>query len=139
MFYISFRIVNNTADAEDAVNETFLGLFNNYFNVRNIKYYLITSIKNTSYNILKRIKKESHLSIEDNNIDIADINQQNEIDSFFDELRQFLSQEEIDIISYHLIYNLSFSDIAKNTGVSRFSIAGKYRRAIAKIKEYYER
>jgi len=138
LFYISFRIVNNSADAEDAVNETFLSLFNNYFNVRNIKYYLITSVKNTSYNILKRNKKEDYLSL-DENIEASDINQQNQINIFFDELKKDLTQEEIDIITYHLVYNLSFTDIANNSNVSRFAIAGKYRRAIEKIKKKYER
>ena len=139
LFYISFGIVNNTADAEDAVNETFLGLFNNYFNVKNIKYYLITSVKNTSYNIYKKRKNDIHLSLEDNNIEIEDINQRNKIDEFFNEIKSFITNEELDIIVCHLIYNLSFSDIARDKNKSRFSVAGKYRRSIAKIKKYYER
>ena len=137
LFYISFRIVNNVSDAEDAVNEAFLNFFNNYYEVKNIKYYLVTSVKNISYNILIKKNKQNIISIEENNIILEDPSSNSGINNLLDDFRVFLNEEEIEILLDHIIYCMTFTDIAKQRNKTRFSVASKYRRIIEKIKLYY--
>lgn len=138
LFYISFRIVENASDAEDAVNEAFLNFFNNYYDIKNKKYYLVSSVKNISYNILQKRKNVKYISIEDNNIDVEDKNQELLINSFYYDLKSFLSDEEIDILFDHVIYSLTFSEIAKMRNTTKFSISSKYRRIKEKVKKHFK-
>ncbi len=138
LFYISFHIVKNTSDAEDAVNEAFLYFFNNYYDIRNKKYYLVTTVKNISYNIIQKNINTKYISIEDSNIDIVDKNQELLTNSFYHDLKSFLTDEEIDILFDHVIYSLTFSEIAKMRNTTKFSISSKYHRIKEKVKNYFK-
>lgn len=137
LFYISFRVVNNVSDAEDAVNEAFLNFFNNYYEVKNVKYYLVSSVRNISYNILIKKNKENIISIDEKNIDVIDNSSNLGIDQLINDFKMFLNDEEIDILIDHIIYCMTFSEIARYKNKTRFSIASKYRRIIQKIKNNY--
>lgn len=137
LFFISYRIVNNVSDAEDIVNEAFLNFFNNYYDVRNKKYYLVTSVKNMSYNLLQKKNKENLLTIDLQESNIEDPYSSSNIDHLINDFRSFLTSEEIEILLDHIIYCMTFTEIAKSKNKSRFSVASKYRRIIDKIKKYY--
>ena len=55
------------------------------------------------------------------------------------DMRQVLSQEEIEIIIYHLYENNSFIDIAAIKKTSSNTIKSKYFRALKKYREYIEK
>ena len=61
VYYVSFQITNNQMDSEDIVNETFLKLFENRFNLKNkksVKYFLLETSKNLSLNLKKREERK---------------------------------------------------------------------------------
>lgn len=137
LFYISYRIVNNVLDAEDAVNEAFLKFFNNYYDVKNQKYFLVTTVRNLSINIYNQKKKQNSMSIEGENLVISDNSSLNGVNQLIDDFRLFLDEEEIGILLDHIIYCMTFSEIAKNKRKTKHSIASKYRRILDKIKKNY--
>ena len=60
-------------------------------------------------------------------------------EEYIEEFKKFLSIEEVEIIVDHLVFEYTFKEIAASRGVSLFAISSKYKRAIDKLKKYYER
>ena len=138
IFYISFKIVKRRDIAEEITNETFLRFFNHLFQIdekKNLKYLLVTIAKNLSLNEIKRANKELVL---DNELILS----VNEVSSNWEEVispfKKYLLEEEIDIITYHFVYNYSFREIAELKNVTTNSITSKYHRAIKKMRNYYQ-
>ena len=67
VYFVSFDILKNQEDAKDITNETFMQFFINKNKIRNykkIKYYLLTTCKNLSINLLKKNNKYEQLDNE---------------------------------------------------------------------------
>lgn len=140
---IAFNIAKYIPEKEiiqDLVNETYLIFFNNADKVtRNIKNYLIITSKNLTINYLNKNKSTIMLNEEalydvEKNITLND-----NIKTLLLDMRQVLSQEEIEIIIYYLYENNSFIDIAAIKKTSSNTIKSKYFRALKKYREYIEK
>ena len=77
------------------------------------------------------------MSIEGENLVISDNSSLNGVNQLIDDFRLFLDEEEIEILLDHIIYCMTFSEIAKNKRKTKHSIASKYRRILDKIKKNY--
>lgn len=140
---IAFNIAKYIPEKEiiqDLVNETYLSFFNNADKVnRNIKNYLINTSKNLTINYLNKNKNNLVLN-EETLYDVEkNISLNNNIKTLLLDMRQVLSQEEIEIIIYHLFENNSFIDIAAIKKVSSNTIKTKYFRALKKYREHIEK
>ena len=137
VFYVSFKIVRNNEDAKDITNETFLKFYNEKSNIRNyekIKYYLVSTSKNLSLNLIEKRKREK---IEEESKFISETKR----DYFWDYIEKFkgfLDENEIDIVVYHILYDFTFKEIARFNNVSVNSMTSKYKRIIDKIRKHYE-
>ena len=138
MFYIALKEVRNKEDAEDIVSFTFLEFFyhkNDLKDGSGLKYYLISSVKNACYDLLKRRQRVELLK--------GDIAVETSIDKEFEEriavFKKFLDEEEIEYIILHTLYGFTFKEIAIDKNVSTDVISSKYYRAIKKAKEYYKK
>lgn len=132
--YVSFKIVRRNDIADDITQEVFIRFFNNLQSTQfsNIKYWLVTVAKNLSLNYIKA--KDSQVI--QNNEDI--INKEattGNIKEMINQIKQTLSEEEVDIIIMHLIFNYTFREIAAEKGISANAVYGKYRRAVKKFKK----
>ncbi len=63
MYYVSYAILQNSSDAEDIVHDTFVTLTNHLSRMMNNPphknwNYILTIVKNKSYNLYKRRKRE---------------------------------------------------------------------------------
>lgn len=137
VFYVILQIVKDNDLALELTNETFTNFFINKDNIntsKNVKYYLVTTGKNLAIN---RMKKDSRIvELSDNYT--YELNEIDDFDSYIEKFKDFLNQEEIDLIVFHLLYDFSFKEIARNKNVSINVISSKYKRAIDKIKKYYK-
>ncbi len=136
VYFVSFDILKNQEDVKDITNETFMQFFINKNKIRNykkIKYYLLTTCKNLSINLLKKNNKYEQLDNE-----IACFDQKNEFNTYIDKFKEYLNEEELELIIYKFLYDFTFKDIANEQGVSIDSISSKYKRTLDKVKKHYK-
>lgn len=137
VFYVILQIVKDNDLALELTNETFTNFFINKDNInssKNVKYYLVTTGKNLAIN---RMKKDSRIVELSDNYTYEE-KKTDDFDTYIEKFKEFLNKEEIDVIVYHLLYDFSFKEIARNKNVSINVISSKYKRAIDKIKKYYK-
>ena len=138
VFYVSLQIVKDNDIAKDITNETFYKFYQNKENIdseKNIKYYLTTISKNLSLNYLSLMKREEPL---DENIMYND-EKTDHFNDYIEKFKEFLNEEEIDLIVYHLLYGFTFKDLAMMKSVTTDVISSKYRRTLIKIRKNYKK
>ena len=76
MYYTAYRILQNRADAEDIVHETFLTLTENLVKImgdppQKNRNYILTIVKNKCYNLYKKKKREIDADMEQERPDLV--------------------------------------------------------------------
>ena len=134
--FIISKYINKREDIEELVNDVFISfskiILKNEIN--NIKYYLVTQAKNVSINFLKSKNNNIDLVYEDKYIDNMYITNSKYYE-LINEMKQSLSDEEINIILLHTIYNYSFDELSKKLNKPLQTIATTYRRAVKKYNK----
>lgn len=144
VYYVSLQIVKEKEAAEDIANEAFLKFFNNKENVtlnyQSIKYYLVETSKNLSLNYIKVSKRYTEYDDEigSESETKTKVEQINDFNRYVEQFKDFLNEEEIDLIVMHLLYDFSFKEIAEQRNVSINVISSKYKRTIDKVKKHYK-
>ena len=68
LYKFSFSILHSSEFAEEAVNDVFLNIWqkrSSLKNIENLRNYLFTSTKNTSFNYLSKFRKERNTTLDD--------------------------------------------------------------------------
>ena len=124
---VAYNILKDTSLAEDAVHETFFALARNMNKISGknciqIRNYLIIIVKNASYKIYNKDKKE--ISIDEIDYNIQDI-QNIELDiedkiaqKKLMELIKSLDDKYADVLILKYFYDLQDKEIAKSLGIS---------------------
>lgn len=137
VYYVALKIVKDKSLAEEITNETFLNFFLNKDKIdscKNIKYYLVTTSKNLAINNYKYQERLVEFSTDI----VAENKTYDHFKDYIDRFKDFLDEQEIDLIVLHLLYDYSFKEIANQYNVSINVISSKYRRVIKKVKQYYK-
>ena len=123
----------NEHDAIEIVDDVFISFFNKLLKekkceIKNIKQYLCTSIKNAAIKEANERKKIIPYNDE--------IGYQKEDDSLFliENMLAGLNKEEQFIITEHILLDRKFKDIANELKKPLFTVTSIYRRGIIKIK-----
>lgn len=123
----------NEHDAIEIVDDVFVSFFNRLLKekkceIKNIKQYLCTSIKNAAIKEANERKKIIPYNDE--------IDYQKEDDSLFliENMLAGLNKEEQFIITEHVLLDRKFKDIANELKKPLFTVTSIYRRGIIKIK-----
>lgn len=138
--YIIAKYVIDSNDVDDLIMEVFLDFYKIMFKskIKNIKYYLITMAKNKALSYLKT-KQKLDIVYDDDIVYNAVDEDNSKYDLLINDLKKFLSEDEISIIILHIMYDYSFKEIAKKEGKSINTIKTKYYRSIEKVKEINEK
>ena len=130
VYFIVAQYVDNQLDIEEICNDVFLNFFNHLdkIKVKNIKYYLVTSAKNTSLNFLRK-EKYQYIPIKKE----VEISEKNKIICCF--LNDCLDEDEKWIIFEHLYLNKPLRLIAKEKNINPNTLKSRYRRILIKLKE----
>lgn len=136
VYFIIIKYIKNTDDVKDLVQDTFIGFYNNLKNdIRNIKYYLTTSAKNKAINFVRQQNKvifddefifKTEGKAKEINIEYQEIIKKMEV---------ILISVEIEIILQHVIYDLTFKEIAIKYNMNLNTVISIYNRAIKKFKK----
>lgn len=138
VYYLSLRIVRRNSVAQELTNETFLQLYrhrNSLDGDKNIKYYLTTTVKNLSLNHVKHQKSELPL---DESISYEPVISDDDFASYIHKFKEYLTEEEVELVVLHLFYDFSFREIAKEKSVSVNAVSSKFKRTLDKLKKHYK-
>ncbi|WP_395372879.1 RNA polymerase sigma factor [Marinicella sp. W31] len=134
LYVVAITITKNRVYAEDAVHEALIAVAETSTRPKNLKAYLFKVVRTKAFYILKKSKTadinlESILDFEcvsgeDQYLYKQIIEQVNQLD--------FESQQAI---TMKLLSGLTFKEIAETTDTSINTIASRYRRGLASIKE----
>lgn len=144
-FRIALRFVENKADAEDMVQETYVKLWqkrNNLEIIENADSFAITVLKNTCLDFLKRAKPEM-LQIYDENLSSSNslsvnIENKDKLKHVQDILNRLPFQQKL-LIQLRHWDNLSDEEIENVTGLTRGNIKVSISRARKTIKELFQK
>ena len=142
--YCIMQYVTIKEDVEEIADDTFISLYNNRESLdenKNLKYFIITIAKNKAISFIRR--KDNDIIPLDESIDTPIEENIDNSEELLGKLRNVLSDEELFILSSHLIYGYSFIEIANMKNMSINTVTTKYRRLLKKAskelsKEDYE-
>lgn len=149
MYNISFNILRDKFDAEEAVAQTFLKIIDNIEKILNlpcpqIEPYCVIILKNETINIIRKRKKMVH--IED--VDYLDHNHGNynleeEYLKTADKEKllaciNMLSDEDKNLIYLRFIYEMGFKQIADLMGITEEAAKKRGQRILKRLRLYYE-
>jgi RNA polymerase sigma-70 factor (ECF subfamily) len=131
--YASFLLADPVA-AEDAVHQVFTAVLKNPPRLDDGAHYLRRAVRNECYSHLRRRKRsdptDSCALLEP----VADDVPADERIALERAIRQ-LSPEQREVIHLHVFEGLTFREIAEATDTSINTIAGRYRYALAALKQ----
>ncbi|MCH5180371.1 MAG: sigma-70 family RNA polymerase sigma factor [Erysipelotrichales bacterium] len=136
VYYVSLKIVKDKDAAKDITNETFLKFFeskNTIKDIKKVKSYLTSISKNLSLNHLK--DQERRVSFDE---EIIEEQRYDDFENYISKFKEYLDEEEIDLIVYHLLYDFSFKEIALKNNTTTSSVSSKYQRAIIKVRKHFK-
>lgn len=139
VYFIISGYIKNPLDIEELVDDVFLNFYKkiptNTFS--NIKYYLTTSAKNTSINFVKSKSHHNYIFDETCIFSCIDKNLSNDLfEDYIIDMKQYLTNQEIEIILQHAVYDETFKSLACKFKTKTSTIASKYTRAIRKFKQH---
>lgn len=132
--FVISKYIKDKEIIKDITQDVFLNYIENENKVFNIQKYLATTAK---YMSLKYLKKNNQMDLDSIDEEVLYSNNKSNIEYnlIIDEFKEFLSNEEIDIIILHIVYNYTFKEISLTKKIKLNSIKSIYRRAIIKCKE----
>ncbi len=135
--YIISKYVGNKEDIEELTNDVFVKFSRVLFTIEycSIKQYLATQAKNSAIDFLRKNTPQKQIEyVEEVVFGEADEDKllYNEL---LDDMKKYLSEEEINIILLHAVYGYSFVEIAKRFGRPVTTVKSTYHRAIKKYRK----
>lgn len=136
MFALAFSVLKNYADAEDAMQETFLKVIQSIHSYRsngNARAWLLSITRNTAIDLLR--KKKDEFCIED----VSAICKEEKSSDFADKLiieEALMTLERIDreIIVLKIVSGLKFGEISEIVGLPLSTVQKRCQRALKKLK-----
>ncbi len=149
MYNISFNILRDKFDAEEALAQTFLKVIDNIEKISKlpcpqIEPYCVTILKNESINIIRKRKKIVHVE----NVDYfdhgdGDYNTEEEYLKTANKEKLLtcvsrLSGEEKNLIYLRFVHDMGFKHIAELMGITEEAAKKRGQRILKKLRLYYD-
>lgn len=149
MYNISFNILRNKFDAEEAVGQTFLKIIDNIEKISNlpcpqIEPYCVIILKNESINIIRKRKKIVHVEDVDYfDHENGDYNIEEEYLETVNKDKLLicvnrLSDEEKNLIHLRFVHEMKFKYIAELLEITEEAAKKRGQRILKKLRLYYE-
>ncbi len=132
----AWNITKNQTEAEDAVHAAFLAMANRCEQPVDPKLYAYRSVRNSALNIRRANGRSARFrrSLASNEEAIDNrTGRQNGAD--LEDMLRALPDEAREVVELHLHSNLTFREIGALTETPTQTIASRYRRAIARLRE----
>lgn len=149
MYSISFNILRNKFDTEEAVAQTFLKIIDNIEKISalpcpQIEPYCVIILKNETMNIIRKRKKTVHID------DVDYFNHSDECHDIEEEYLETvdkeklrscvnrLSDDEKNFVYLRFVNEMKFKDISGLLGITEEVAKKRSQRILKKLRLYYE-
>ena len=133
--YHVYEIVRNNEDAEELTQDVFVKVFDKieqYNEKHSFATWLINIAKHTAIDHLRKKRPNIEL-VED--ASILESKEESFCGELDDKMRALLSEEEYIVVTYRIYFDQKFTEIAKMLKTSTATVAGKYYKAILRLKK----
>ena len=147
MYNVAYKVLGNSTDAEDALQEAFIRMMQNIEKIKNIPCpkrvpYCVIIVKNVSKNMLR--SRKLHINIDEIGDLAADASPDPE-DEFYAKVdAEYLVQsidklrgQDRDMLLMKWAKEMGYSEISTALGISEDAAAKRGQRALKKLKEIY--
>lgn len=133
VYFTIKNIINDDELVKDLMQDTYIKFLNNLdkYQNDNLNAYLTLMARNIAINEYNRRKREV---IDADYIDHLNEEKTSPDQSIF-RILELLSEEEREIVLYHIVENLKFKDIARIVDKSLGTVLWIYNKAIKKLQE----
>ena len=144
VYYVIIKIINIPTIAEEILNDTFLILYQHWHQIRDkkkIKSYLTTTAKRLAIKQAIAYKEDNEnldYSFEVENLKYDNISYHNSFNELIDKFKNYLSDEDLDILIKSIYFKYKIKEIAKEKDVNIFTMTSRIRRLKVKLRKYYE-
>lgn len=140
VYFNAYSILNNSEDAEDVMQNTFIKLMKNIEAINddsNLKQLLSKMSKNEAIDLYR--KKVNRKEVYDESLmnSLKSNDNKNDFDLIIT-LNNLLEKSEAEIVVKKIVYDYSFKEIALEANNSIGIIQAKYYKALEKLKSYYK-
>ena len=140
MYALALSILKNTADAEDALQETFVKVvqrIDTYREGGNARAWLLSITRNVAIDMVR--KRKTTVSVEDPTVLETVASYEDPAQKLsIDEALMRLSQTDREIVVQKAVWGMRFGEIAELVGMQKSAVEKRYHRALAKLKSYLE-
>lgn len=138
VYFIVSKYVGDRFERENLVHDIFLKFYEKQEGVENVKYYLARAARSTAIDFLRKEKNISVPLDDAANFVFADVGSSSYYNSAVEDMKKVLSDEEIEIVLSHAVFDEPFKEIAERHGKPLIAVYRIYKRAIKKYKKFSE-
>jgi RNA polymerase sigma-70 factor (ECF subfamily) len=139
LYRAAARMLGSAADAEDAVQEVFVGLVRareRLYAVADLKAYLFAALRHAAWRLVQRRRRQAAVSLDE---DSARVQQHcTEEGGADDRLARAVARlpiEQRQVLAMKIDGELTFQQIAAVLGINPNTAASRYRYALAKLRD----
>lgn len=136
IYMLALSILRDTHSAEDIMQDTFVKLAaeaRSYRGGSNAIAFILTVTRNLSLNLLKKQRRETPTEVLPDSIDSGDVLSLAALEAL-----SILDEQERQIVILKLDCGMKHRHIAEIVGLSPEACQKRYRRALEKLKPYYQ-
>ena len=142
--YIIFDIVKNHEDADDLSQEVFVKVFqkiDTFIPNTEMTPWISSIAKNTAIDFLKNKNSKVSIILLDTADSVITVEENADCisDAIDEKMKNILDEDEYFILVHKLYLELKFAEIADMLGTNVAKVAGKYYRAVNKLKKELKR
>ncbi len=140
IYALALSILKNPADAEDAMQETFLKVvqrIDTYREGGNARSWLLSIARNAAIDTLR--KRKTSVSVEDPSVLEECAYREDPAQKLaLNEALMMLSQTDREIVVQRAVWGMRFGEIASLLGMQKSVVEKRYHRALAKLKSFLD-
>ncbi|MEI4803500.1 RNA polymerase sigma factor [Bacillus sp. FJAT-51639] len=146
IYHVAYSILNNVQQAEDAVQETFMTLYQNLeklrgLNTQELKRYILRIAKNKAIDNYRKNKRQEMFleeyqrelpEVADENIEKWEQRFMSEVQ--IDTLLEALNESNRQVFKYKVFYNLTYQEISNLMGITEVNVRKQFERARKRVQ-----
>lgn len=143
MYTVAFSILKESSDAEDAVQDVFLRMWekrSGVGSIANLKAYLLSAVRNRSFDMIEKRRSggdDGAMELSDEGKDAGQTERKDAVSKIIG-LISALPEPQRTVISMHDIEGMEYDEISRLTGMNEGALRTALSRARRRIREIFK-